>query len=168
MVKITKSGHRLLLVDRFWGHVGIVNDDDSCWLWLGHIRPSGYGSQGNHRAHRLSWEIHFGTIPKGIWVLHTCDNPPCVRPNHLFLGTPLDNARDRGAKGRNGHGHGFKTEDILRGEMHPNSRLTEEIVRQMRAQYQPGDSYSALGREFGIGPGHTRQIILRESWAHVD
>jgi DNA-binding XRE family transcriptional regulator len=80
---------------------------DGCWEWIGHRTPyvivTAKGFRPGRRkwsAHRLSWELHFGPNPDGLWVLHLCDNPPCVNPAHLFLGTPTDNARDMLAKGR--------------------------------------------------------------------
>ena len=90
------------LTERFWSKV--VKIDDGCWLWTAALLLDGYGQiwlgQTMERAHRLSWIIHFGPIPEGLCVLHTCDNPPCVRPGHLFLGTQLDNVRDAIRKGR--------------------------------------------------------------------
>jgi hypothetical protein len=97
------------LEDRFWEKVDKSGD---CWLWTGARDQHGYGSlsvahEGRERrrsvpvkASRVSWQIHNGPIPAGMWVLHRCDNPPCVRPDHLFLGTQLDNMRDASAKGR--------------------------------------------------------------------
>lgn len=93
--------------ERFWAR---VQKTDGCWLWTGTIRrkyglftfrkaPAKWITRG---AHRSSWEIHYGPIPAGLGVLHKCDNPPCVRPDHLFLGTQKDNMDDRVAKG---HGH---------------------------------------------------------------
>jgi hypothetical protein len=76
----------------------------SCWLWLGSVNKDGYGKTklaGKHMTtHRLSWIFHRGPIPEGLEVLHTCDNPPCVNPDHLWLGTNLDNQRDAAEKGR--------------------------------------------------------------------
>ncbi len=93
------------VAERFWSKV--VKTDDGCWGWNGATTPFGYGRMtagsrgaGLLRAHRVSWELHYGPIPAGLLVLHHCDNPPCVRPNHLFLGTMLDNSRDAVAKGR--------------------------------------------------------------------
>lgn len=90
---------------RFWEKVKKASNDE-CWLWLGGKTYGGYGvigSGGRHgliRAHRLSWEIANSKIPEGLWVLHKCDNPPCVNPKHLFLGTQSDNMNDCIAKGR--------------------------------------------------------------------
>lgn len=97
------------LVDRYWDNAIQGENPDDCWGWK--LKPTsfGYGTlqgqneDGSHyskAAHRLSWEIHFGEIQTGLYVCHTCDNPPCSNPNHLFLGTAEDNMRDKEAKGR--------------------------------------------------------------------
>ena len=94
------------LEDRFWNKVRKNDGPDACWVWIGARRGPGeqYGSfnmdGATVHAHRLSWQIHFGAIPNGLHVLHRCDNRPCIRPSHLFLGTPLDNTRDMWQKGR--------------------------------------------------------------------
>jgi hypothetical protein len=89
----------------FWS---LVDRGGDCWLWLGRKNSTGYGALGrkypDERAHRYAWLITHGPIPDGLWVLHRCDNPPCVRPEHLFLGDALANARDRDAKGRDRNG----------------------------------------------------------------
>lgn len=89
------------IADRFWPK---VQKTDVCWLWIG-ATSAGYGRIGRGRAkdHEVSWELHNGPVPHGLWVLHKCDNPPCVRPDHLFLGTQSDNMKDAEAKGRLKH-----------------------------------------------------------------
>jgi hypothetical protein len=87
--------------EAFWARV--VKTGDGCWQWTGVTNEWGYGRlvpPHNVLAHRFSWTLHFGAIPEGMLVCHTCDNPSCARPGHLFLGTVADNNRDRDAKGR--------------------------------------------------------------------
>lgn len=103
--------------NRFWIH---VSPRGECWEWMGGVDRSGYGvigrpgaASGAWKAHRFSWESVIGEIPAGLCVLHRCDNRRCVRPDHLFLGTKGDNARDASAKGR-----------TLHGERSPNAKLT--------------------------------------------
>jgi HNH endonuclease len=96
----------LFSIDRFWSKVDRSGGAVTCWPWTGWKR-GGYGRlrvEGRKQvsAHRFVWETVHGTIPDGLGVLHRCDNPCCCNPKHLFLGTPLDNARDRDAKGRGG------------------------------------------------------------------
>lgn len=104
--------------DRFWDK---VNKDGpvpqhvphlgKCWVWTGAKAHKGYGAISGEGfrskrdlAHRVSWRLHHGDVPQGLWVLHKCDNPPCVRPDHLFLGTSQDNHADMMRKGRHAHG----------------------------------------------------------------
>lgn len=92
---------------RFWSKISKTN---SCWTWIGKISTTGYGvmmigsradnSRRYIKAHRISFFIHFGEIPDGMWILHKCDNPKCVNPEHLFAGTPKDNTQDMIKKGR--------------------------------------------------------------------
>lgn len=112
--------------ERFWRY---VQKTDRCWLWIGAEQGDGYGRLWNPGpgprllgAHRLSWELHRGPIPDGLWVLHRCDNPLCVNPDHLFLGTNADNVKDMIAKGRH-----------LAGARHPNSKLTDDQARAILA-----------------------------------
>ncbi len=99
--------------DRFWSKVGKGGEGD-CWEWkagrfgngYGHFTTTRAGIQSGHRAHRFAWVLATGPIPEGLCVLHKCDNRPCCNPQHLFLGTDLDNARDRDQKGRGWNGWG--------------------------------------------------------------
>ncbi len=95
---------RKSLTERFWEKL-VAGDEDACWLWLGSCNPYGIlhmsVDEGNELAHRASWRMHNGTIPDGMNVLHTCDNPPCCNPKHLFLGTQAANMHDCSLKQRN-------------------------------------------------------------------
>lgn len=104
-----KHGRFMPVAERFWSHVDKSGD---CWVWTSSRNQHGYGQvhfQSRPRfAHRVSWILTNGEILNDLWVLHHCDNPPCVRPDHLFLGTPKDNSQDMVRKGRQrkgGHGH---------------------------------------------------------------
>ena len=156
---------------RFWR---FVQQGDGCWEWTGHRALKGYGlitrdhRGGLRTAHRLSWEIHYGPIPAGLCVCHRCDNPPCVRPDHLFLGTAGENSLDMWAKGR-GKPIVFDPARHRRGEDAPSAKLTEDNVRLIRQMYAEGNiSQSALGRRFGITQGAVWLIVSRQRWAHVD
>lgn len=97
------SLYKQTIADRFWKYVEMI-PFHGCWEWSGNRNPAGYGRidirKKSHRAHRLSWELFRGPIASGLVVCHKCDNPGCVNPAHLFLGTDGDNTRDRNAKGR--------------------------------------------------------------------
>ena len=88
---------------KFWEKVD-KNLNPPCWEWVAGKNRKGYGTFATknkiYRAHRFSWTIHYGKIPKGLFVLHHCDNPSCVRPSHLWVGTQLENMKDMYAKGR--------------------------------------------------------------------
>ncbi len=148
---------------RFWRHVKKV-EGDGCWEWQGCLYDGGYGlfrlDGRNQRATRVAWLILHGPIPEGIKVLHTCDNPPCVRPDHLFLGTDADNARDKMLKGRARWGAHL-------GEANACAKLTAELVKTLRTEHAQGVSYRALARKYGLHYTTVGNIIRGETWGHL-
>lgn len=163
--KIAAANTRPLEV-RFWAK---VRKSDGCWTWTGRPNESGYGSirpnptEMGHPlpkvlAHRLSWQLHFGTIPDGLEVCHTCDNPPCVNPGHLFLGTHADNIEDMRRKGR---------ARSANGSAHTSAKLTDEAVREIRRTNRPGGNTRELARRFGVTSKTIRRIAVGDGWAGV-
>uniref|UniRef100_A0A6M3KG70 Putative homing endonuclease n=1 Tax=viral metagenome TaxID=1070528 RepID=A0A6M3KG70_9ZZZZ len=152
------------IADRFFSKF-TVGAEDECWVWQAGT-TKGYGSIWDNEknrmveAHRVSWEIHFGPIPDGMCVLHNCDNPPCVNPGHLFLGTKSDNSKDMYAKGRHDVAY-------LKGEQHPMSKLTTDDVLALRRRREAGASKHELAAEFLITPDTAWDIYTRRTWRHV-
>jgi hypothetical protein len=144
------------IADRFWNR---VEKTDSCWEWTG-ARALGYGvikSRGKmYKAHRISWEAAFGAIPPGMLVCHRCDNPACVRPEHLFLGTDLDNARDKVAKGRQAR---------QRGEAHPGRKLAQEQATEIRCLAAWGNGHADIAAAFNISRSQVGRIVAGQRWA---
>lgn len=157
------------VADRFWEKVD-QSSPDGCWLWTGARSPQGYGrfqsgGRVNGRssvASRFSWQLAFGPIPAGMFVLHRCDNPPCVRPDHLFLGTNSDNMADMVNKGRY-----VSRERLPRGEAHPCARLTEADVIEIRQRFASGETRTSLAKTFGVSLSTVHDIIRRNIWRHV-
>ena len=145
------------LAERFWEKV-LVRPSE-CWLWLGGKNPDGYGKIWDDGetigAHRVAYRLCIGPIPPNMQVLHSCDNPGCVYFGHLSLGTTQDNTADRDAKGRGAR---------LRGETNPMSKLTPEIVRQIR---QTHGSLTEIGDRFGLSFGHVGRLKRRDRWGHL-
>lgn len=163
------------LVESFWNRVAIA---DGCWPWIGEKSASGYGiirasyTNGKAlRAHRVSWELHYGPIPHGLFVCHKCDNRPCVRPDHLFLGTAADNARDMAQKGRSTLGDRnparIYKERMPRGEGHFMAKLTEDDVRAIRNRHAAGEKVRQLADEYHVCRQGIEAIIKRKNWKHV-
>ena len=148
------------IASRFWKKVDKTNN---CWNWLAHINNWGYGQfwdgENQMKAHRMSWVISHGDIPDGMCILHRCDNPKCVNPNHLFLGTLKDNMIDMVNKGRN-------VTHMGKGEDNPSAKLTEIEVRIIRA-YHPALGSRQLSNMFGIAMQNIWKIVTYRSWKHI-
>ena len=144
------------LRERFWGKVRVAQGE-GCWEWTGwRLQRSGYGMMWpGIRAHRLAYELMNGRIPSGMSVLHRCDNPPCVRPDHLFLGTQADNMRDMIRKGRRSRDCHAKV-----GTPSKARRLSAAQVVSARKLYASGKtSLSRIAKSLGITPGGAQGII---------
>lgn len=148
------------LIERFFSKVD--KNVGLCWLWTGALDSWGYGNiriEGkNQKASRVSYRMHKGDIPAGKLVLHTCDRPACVNPDHLWLGTNTDNMQDMVKKGRN---------SCKSGENNKNSRLSKEDVEEIRKMYTTGlYTKEKLGILFSISGTHAGRIILGKAWAN--
>lgn len=149
-------------VARFWSQ---VRKTETCWFWTGYCR-NGYGSLWHgsryYSVHRVAWTLANGTIPTGLFVCHRCDQKLCVRPDHLFIGTALDNNRDRQRKHRSAD---------VRGERHPRRKLTNTEVLQIRQLGSPGRlnglNHYALARQFGVSRSLIGLILNKQNWTHV-
>lgn len=147
------------VADRFWPR---VSKSEGCWEWTGGLSTYGYGKISRSdrgrvehlTAHRVSWELHFGPVPDGQLVCHRCDNRRCVRPDHLFLGTPADNSRDMAQKGRS-----------LQGERHHKAKLTPAAVQAIRsADATPN---AELAARYGVSDQTIRAVRAGKAWRHA-
>lgn len=138
--------------------------EGECRVWIRCHDKAGYGKIWNGKqvsVHRLAWELLKGPIPDGLWVLHQCDNPPCWRVKHLFLGTALDNTRDMVEKGR-------LNIPRLQGSKHGNAKLSDEGVLEIREYYANNKiAQTVLGERFNVNHATINDIILRKTWAHL-
>ena len=176
---------------RFWSK---VKQTDGCWLWLGAKSPDGYGMLNvrDHRgtnAHRIAYALKVGDIPSGFSVLHSCDNRLCVRPDHLFLGTQLDNVKDMAKKGRDrkamgdrnasrlypekrprGERHAYRLHPGLhaRGERAANAKLKESQVIEIRRSWKAKElSQQALAGKYGVTSATINDVVLGKTWKHL-
>lgn len=166
-------------VDRFWLQVNLEGPVHpiygKCWQWTGsdHAGRGGWilvdGIQT--KASRFSWEIHNGKIVNGLKVLHKCDNPSCVNPNHLFLGTSKDNSQDMASKGRARGGvsgernSSTKHPELRQGERNGNSRLTSASVSEIRSMYANGSwTYRELALLFGVSEVTVARVVRYRMW----
>lgn len=152
--KCASDGRSCSLEERFWQY---IEPSEDCWNWTGPRNDQGYGRlwlgptvKRFRVAHRFSWELHFGEIPDGLDVCHHCDNPACSRPDHLFLGTTLDNMADMVAKERGRSG---------------KAKLTEDQVREIRLDYST--PMTILATRYGLSPHAISAIRRGLSWKHV-
>lgn len=144
---------------RFWSKVDKATE---CWVWTASRSWYGYGQiaygrrgmdKTTLRANRVSYELRYGAIPKGLWVLHHCDSPACVRPSHLFLGTQADNMADAASKGR-----------MARGPINGNAKLTERDVHNIRMALAKGETQKQIARCFGVRRQCISKIKTGERW----
>jgi hypothetical protein len=160
------------IIHRFWSKVDIRGATD-CWPWTAARFPSGYGhfNSASIYAHRVAWELARGPIPRGMFILHSCDTPPCCNPAHLWIGTQKDNVADRDRKLRTAKGDRsgarLHPEKMRRGEQHPRAKLTSDIVVRIRLMAKAGHSYIAIAQCFGITAVHASRIARHESWRHI-
>lgn len=152
---------------RFWIKVARGGKDE-CWNWGACRGPDGYGrfrlNGETEHAHRVAWTLAFGEIPRGIFVCHTCDNPPCVNPSHLFLGTAQENTWDCIAKGRRA---AQRRPGILCGSGNGRAILNDWSACGVMARWLMGYSQCQVAREFGIGHSTVFRIVNRCGWAHL-
>jgi len=148
--------------NRFWKY---VHKTETCWIWTGAKAGNGYGVTSKHidgikrqvYAHRVSYELDNGPIPKGLYVLHSCDNPSCINPKHLYTGTQLDNMRDCLHKGRTAKGHYL-----------PQSKLKEKDVVNIRSIRENTNlTYRQIGLIFNVDAQSIWNIVNRKSWKHI-
>lgn len=152
------------VAERFWEKVNIGKPDE-CWNWIASVGSAGrgvFGVRGKHYvAPRMAWILTNGEIPEGMFICHTCDNGLCCNPNHLYVGTPSDNAKDREERGRGNR---------RIGQDDPKSKLTDDQVRFIKEHYKPFDKvYSQFGlaRMMGVSRSTIENIVHGICWKHV-
>lgn len=148
------------VAERFWAKVERRGPDE-CWPWIA-TRNNGKFNYGHfqfmgrvRKASRISYMLSHGDIPPRMVVMHTCDNPPCVNPSHLKLGTQHDNVLDCAKKGRRAN---------LKGEDHPRAKLKKSDVDAIRDAYAEGVSAADLAKSFGVNRGQIHSIMARRAW----
>jgi hypothetical protein len=154
---------------RFWTRVDASGGPDACWPFVGRHNQCGYGVvrigsvrtvQRGELAHRVAYVLTQGEFPPDRpFGLHTCDNPPCCNPSHIYAGTQADNNRDRAKRGRNGN---------LKGESNGQAVLSEEIVREARRRWAADRiTATALAAEYGVALNTLLDAIRGRHWGHV-
>jgi len=147
---------------RFWSKVAITANPNNCWIWKGAKSSGGYGCFGYngkiYTASRLAYQFHYGDYDQSLLVCHKCDVRHCCNPNHLFLGTNVDNMQDMLKKGRN---------KAYLGESNFKSKIKNENVFEMISLRQSGLSYPEIGKRYGISPEQVSNICRRKNWKHI-
>lgn len=142
-----------------------VSKTETCWLWTGPVNSSGYGGMGfqgrTQGAHRVAYQLLVGPIQQGLHVLHRCDNPRCVNPEHLWVGTRSENMQDASRKGRTNPFRGA-------GEANPRARLTRAQVVQAREWRAQEVSYAEIGRRLGVNSGTVHHAVNGRNWRGLD
>jgi len=153
---------KYITIGRFYDKIIPPFNKSKCWIWREVPTSGGYGifslNGKSIPAHRLSWILHFGEIPTGIEILHSCDTRLCVNPYHLFQGTQGDNVRDCTKKKRNGKS---------RGEDHPFSKLKDEQIALVVKRGQNGEKYKNIAADLGISTISVGDILRGNSWKHL-
>ena len=151
-------------IKRFWGKVKKSVNDKDCWIWQGGTNTDGYGdfyTNNKHIfSHRFSWESTFGIIKeKDLRVLHKCDNPPCVNPDHLFLGTQQENIKDMISKGRMYDRSGTRN---------PKAKLNEKDIHEIRKMRLMGMKYKQIAIEKNVSVGCVNHILNNRHWGWME
>lgn len=151
-------------IERFFKKISNENHPLGCWIWDGGKGTNQYGNfhsdktKKNMRAHRYSWELHFGEIPKGFFICHSCDTKLCVNPDHLFVGSPLDNMQDMINKNR---------QVTVKGSQNGQAKLTEADVEVIKEKLKLGYLGKDLAIEYGVDMTVISKIKLNKTWRHV-
>jgi len=163
-------GRPIPIAERFWNRVdktdlNKVGETGGCWLWSGAVNAYGYGivskDRRPRRAHRVAWELTHGPIPSGFCVLHRCDNPPCVNPEHLFLGSKKDNMADKIRKGR-------QAGCFQAGQRAPSRFLSDTAVMMIRSMWKDsGYKTNELAGLFGVHRDTIRNVVKRRYYREV-
>ena len=160
------NNHKIRSIEeRLWAK---VTKTETCWLWTGAKHEFGYGvlgagvrGTGLRKAHRVAWESVNGPVPDGLYVLHKCDVPACVNPDHLFVGTLKDNHDDMRSK------HRGSNPPPQRGSANVNAKLTEELVRAIRMLYANGVMQKDIAVTIGVTRDTVSRAVTGKGWAHV-
>lgn len=143
-------------IDVFWSKVDKSGGGNTCWIWQAHCNQDGYGlvmweNRKVMGTHQIAWILTYREIPVGLEILHTCDNPACVNPGHLLLGTQQENIADMNAKHRQAG---------AKGERNSHCKLTDDQIIEIRKRFAKGSiSQKALGREYGVSGNHIGSIV---------